>query len=229
MLEGFKENKIELQKLMKKGLLVQDIHSFEKSAESIMGAEINRLIDFIINHYQISKDKFKIKFNELQRLMQSWLEYESRTQEDENRSETLKENTQNTEYSQPTDDGFKLNHQKQKMKKLIELKIAKHNEKIKEIFENYSEDTEAKEALAQLGLTEEQLKGNNYLFIDFIFILKTQKQRMRVSLRRVTLNNLIKMSHKVINQTINLRKVMTTNPMVQNLKMIKRNLKTLMP
>ena len=144
---------------MKKGLYLKDIHSFEKSAESILGAEIDRLIDFVINHYQVSKDKFKIKFNEFQRLVQSWLEYESQTQEDDNKSEAFNENTQKTEYSQDTDDDFKRNYQKEKMKKLIELKVAKHHEKLKEIFENYSEDTEAKEALEKLGLTDEQLKG----------------------------------------------------------------------
>ena len=107
----------------------------------------------------VNKDKFKIKFNEFQRLIQSWMDYESARQSDEPDSEMAQDVPEHTSYSQNSLD-LQIQSQKERMKQLVQMKVEKHHEKIKEIFENYAEADQAQDAWEQLGLTEEQLKGN---------------------------------------------------------------------
>lgn len=77
VIEGFKENKHDIYKLIGKGLYTKDIYIFEKEAEPLFGAEIDPLRDYILQKYKLHKDMYKIKFNEFQRVIQQWVEYVS--------------------------------------------------------------------------------------------------------------------------------------------------------
>ena len=149
VIEGFHENKRELYNLIGKGLLMKDIYLFEKSAESILGAEIDGLRDYIIQKYRLDKDKFKIKFNEFQRLVQEWVNYESRKNTDYMMGEDTQQNiyniSQTSNINQPDEENDQsIRHTKTKLKLMLRLKIEKHFEKIKEIFENHSDEFQAR-------------------------------------------------------------------------------------
>ena len=153
IIEGFKENKAELHTLIGKGILTKDIYTFEKSAEPIIGAEIDILRDFILRNYKQDKDKFRIKFNEFQNIIQEWANFESKAKEDniESDSELINDMTpsisvgKRLEGSEEGSDQDEFeNEAKENFIKIVELKIEKHYEKIKEIFENHSEEFQQK-------------------------------------------------------------------------------------
>ena len=62
---------------MGKGIFTKDIYVFEKNAETILGAEIDVLRDYILKYYMRGMDKYKIKFNEFVKIIQEWVNYES--------------------------------------------------------------------------------------------------------------------------------------------------------
>lgn len=82
VIEGFKENKNDIYKLIGKGLYTKDIYIFEKEAEPLFGAEIDPLRDYILEKYKIHKDMYKIKFNEFQKVIQEWVENVSNPKEE---------------------------------------------------------------------------------------------------------------------------------------------------
>lgn len=123
---------------------------FEKSAEILLGAEIDPLREYILKNYKIDKDMYKIKFNEFQKLIQTWAEFESKRKDvefDEYSNGDLHSPTPSIrsvvkrlgESDLGSEDEAEHNI-KDRYKRIIELKIQKHYEKIREIFENYSDE-----------------------------------------------------------------------------------------
>lgn len=146
-----------------KGIFTKDIYLFEKSVEPVLGAQIDPLRDYILRSYRLDKDKYKIKFNEFQKLIQSWVEFESNKKQIEEENATYRESLLYPERSSivsspdyhhsenEADDDFQY-ESKEKFKKIIHLKIERHFEKIKEIFQNYSDEHQTKLAQERLNL-----------------------------------------------------------------------------
>ena len=163
VIEGFKDNKAQLYGLIGKGLLTKDIYIFEKSAETVLGAEIDALRDYILQHYKVDKDKYKIKFNEFQRIIQQWVEFESQRKErqldeiSQPSRQISKRTARDLEVTEVDSEAeAHVNEAKEKFKKIIQMKIEKHFEKIREIFQMHSDEYQAKLAQERLNLKAKQ-------------------------------------------------------------------------
>ncbi|CAI2367979.1 unnamed protein product [Moneuplotes crassus] len=150
IIEGFKENKDELYQTYNSGILTKDIHVFEKQVETILGAEICILRDYILQKHRPNMDMYKIKFNEFQKLIQEWANSESLAKD--LNDELLDLAPSQLEHPNSEDEAIAEEQEeetKENFKKLIELKIEKHHEKIKEIFENYMDTPPQKEKIEE--------------------------------------------------------------------------------
>ena len=127
------ENQDDLKKLISKGIKVANFVQFEADCEELLGIEINSIIEYFSHKYATTKDKFIITFADFIDITQRWAE-----------SFLLKEKDQDEEKIEPNHiDQDKADMQSRSKDNLI-MKFDIHRDKIKEIFQNYSETVKLK-------------------------------------------------------------------------------------
>lgn len=149
-----------MHKLIGKGLYTKDIYLFEKQAEAILGAEIDPLRDYILERYRRDKDMYKLKFNEFQKVIQEWVEFEGTRAH-------FQENEVPEDYDSPTpiddvEEYRKINRARDKLKQIIRMKVEKHADKIRDIFQIHSDEYQEKLKEQQM-LEQQKLKEQHRL------------------------------------------------------------------
>lgn len=122
------ENQDRLKAIIGKGIKISKFVNFEVECEQLLGVEINPIIDFFVNNYPTTKDKFLLTFDDFILITQKWADFDSKQNEPYNEEEVEYDNLEEE----------KLEIQARSKDNLV-LKFDKHAEKILEIFEKHSE------------------------------------------------------------------------------------------
>ena len=145
ILDAMDENQTKLKILIGKGIKISNFVNFEADWEQLLGVEINPIIDFFVHNYPTTKDKFLLTFDDFIQITQRWA--------DTDLFNSLNKNEEQVQYDDLEDE--KLETQA-KSKDIFVLKFDKHSEKIKEIFDKYSEPAEKSRKSKELLLDSQQ-------------------------------------------------------------------------
>lgn len=125
------ENQKKLKELIGKGIKISKFVSFEAECERLLGVEINPIIDYFVHNYPTTRDKFLLTFEDFIDITQKWA--------NSGLAKADLENEEEVEYDHLEEEKLEM---QVKSKDNLVLKFDKHAEKIREIFEKYSEPAE---------------------------------------------------------------------------------------
>lgn len=129
VLEAIDDNQDEIRDLIGKSLKIKKFNDFEQKCEELCGVEINPILDYFVQKYKTSRDKFALSFEEFIDITQKWA--------DDSLKQTYHDNTED-EVELDNFDDEREQVQIQSRDNIV-LKFDKHAEKLYEIFENYAE------------------------------------------------------------------------------------------
>ena len=152
VLDAMEENQERLRAIISKGIKISKLVNFEVEWEHMLGIEINPIIDFFVNNYPTTKDKFLLTFDDFILITQKWADFDIKQNDPDNEEEVEYDNLEEE----------KLEIQARSKDNLV-LKFDKHSEKIQEIFEKYAESTSISNADNKIHYVDEENKANTNL------------------------------------------------------------------
>lgn len=128
VLQSMDDNQEKLMKIIDKGIKIKSLLEFESKYRELFGVEINPILDFLSYKYENKNDKYILTFADFIDITQKWADSFILKQDQQSEPEV--------EYDHQEEE--KLEMQAKSRYNLV-LKFGRHNNEIREIFENYAE------------------------------------------------------------------------------------------